>query len=326
MKPIAVVHINGRPISSFGWSRLLNLTLTDKKGTGSDTVALTFTAGRTVSVPRKKDLIQVRLGYEGQGLAYFGSFEVNDAELACIPYTIDVSGKATDMKSELKTNQSRHWDDNTVGGIFTELAEENGLTPVISGKIAEAKYPYMNMEDESVLHFGERIAARENGLFDVKDGKLIMIDNGAGLSGSGLAVTPLIITPPMSIVGSCRVKFSGRDEHKEVETAYHDKEKAKREIVKAPAGGQEGVLRLKHAFGNKEEAERAAKSKAKALQRRATSASVTIVGDARARGGAPMRFQGFHPQADGQPFIIETATHNVSKAGWTTAISGEAQI
>lgn len=330
MHPLIIVTINGRPISAGGFfmSQLISLTLTDKEGVSADTLDLEFSASRFTSVPRQKDQIKVWLGYQETGAVYFGSFEVNDAELQCIPYIISVSAKSSDMKSELKTNKSRHWDNITVGDAIKDLANEAGLQPVISGEGAAFKMDYLNMEDESPLHFAERLARRHNALFDIKDGKMIFIDKGTGLSASGQSLAPLIITPGMMVVGSCSTKFTGRDSHKEVEGQYHDKAQATREIIKAPADAMaQGTLRLRHAFGSKEEAGRAAQSKAKDLQRDATTTNVEIVGNVQARGGTPMQYANVHPDVDSVPFIIDTATHNYAKGnGYLTSVSAKIKV
>lgn len=330
MHPLITVTINGRPISAGGFfmSQLISLDLTDKEGVGSDTLNLEFNASRFTAVPEQKDQIKVWLGYQETGTAFFGTFEVNDAELKCIPYTISVSAKAADMKSNLKTQQARHWDNKTVGDQIKDLAQEAGLQPVISGPGAEFMMTWNNMDNESALHFGERMARRHNALFDIKDGKMLFIDKGTGQTASGLEMPSLIIRPEMSVVGSCSTKFSGRDSHKEVEAQHYDKDKATREIVKAQANTKaEGTLRLRHAFGSKEEATSAAKSKAKDLERDAKTTSVEIVGNVMARGGSPMSYAGFHPQIDGVPFIIDTATHSYSKgAGYLTSISAKVKV
>lgn len=330
MHPLIIVTINGRPISAGGFfmSQLISLELTDKEGVGSDTLNLEFNASRFTAVPQQKDKINVWLGYQETGSSYFGTFEVNDAELKCIPYVISVSAKAADMKSNLKTQQSRHWDDKTVGDQIKDLAEEAGLQPVISGPGADFMMTWNNMDNESALHFGERMAARHNALFDIKDGKMIFIDKGSGQTASGISMPSLIIRPEMSVVGSCSTKFSGRDSHKQVEAQHYDKAKAKMETVKAQANEKaEGSLRLRHAFSTKEEAESAAKSKAKDLERDAQTTSVEIIGNVRARGGTPMTYAGFHPQIDGVPFIIDTATHSFSKgAGYMTSISAKVKV
>ncbi len=41
------------------------------------------------------------------------------------------------------------------------------------------------------------------------------------------------------------------------------------------------------------------------------------------RAGAPLIYAGVRPELDGIEFIIETATHTLSKSGYTTAIEAK---
>jgi phage protein D len=330
MYPQVIVNVNGRPIASSGGfvDNLISITINDQKGVQSDTIDLTFNASSTLKIPRKKDTIEAWMGYREEGVVYFGKFEINSAQLQCYPHIITVKGKASDFKSDLKTNRSRHFDDKTLGDIFSQLAQENGLEPVISGNIASVKYDYLNMEDESILHFGHRMSQRENGLFDIKDGKLLLLDADSPLSASGQTMTPLVITPQMHVPGSCSINFDGRAAFKDVEAQHHDKKKAKREILKAPADPEgQGTLRLPHAFGTPDEAQRAAASTAKQLQRDSITTSIDIEGNPQARGGVPFIYAGFHPEADAISFMIDTAGHRFSKdQSYTTSISGKVQV
>jgi len=157
---------------------------------------------------------------------------------------------------------------------------------------------------------------------------MIVTKRGAGISASGAPVSALLITPDMTIgEGATSFKFKGREKHQSVEAEYHDRDKATRERVSVSAhpDGQ-GTHRMRHQFSNKEDAERAAKTRANDLSSKAATFSTTIVGNARARGGAEASFMGFHPQTDGELFIIETASHTYSKSGsWQVGLDGKSK-
>jgi hypothetical protein len=50
---------------------------------------------------------------------------------------------------------------------------------------------------------------------------------------------------------------------------------------------------------------------------------VTLFGDPAIRAGAPFRYEGVRPELDGIEFIIETATHTLSKSGYTTQVEAK---
>jgi hypothetical protein len=50
---------------------------------------------------------------------------------------------------------------------------------------------------------------------------------------------------------------------------------------------------------------------------------VTLFGDPSIRAGAPLVYAGVRPEIDGIEFIIETATHTLSKSGYTTQVEAK---
>jgi len=50
---------------------------------------------------------------------------------------------------------------------------------------------------------------------------------------------------------------------------------------------------------------------------------VTLFGDPRIRAGAPFTYSGVRPGVDGIEFVIETATHTISKGGYTTQVEAK---
>lgn len=67
----------------------------------------------------------------------------------------------------------------------------------------------------------------------------------------------------------------------------------------------------------------AAKAKADHLKSETIRTSVTVFGDPTIRAGAPFRYVGVRPELDAIEFIVETATHRLSKAGYTTDIEAK---
>ena len=330
MHPKCVLTVDGQPVSGLFWERLIQVTVTDKEGMRSDTIDFEFEAGTPfVALPRKKSIIQCWLGYEETGIEFMGTFEADDVELAFLPYKVQVQGKSADMRGPLKEHREKHWDGKTFGDVVGELAGEAGLTAQVAPRIAafRGKDGYFAIEGESPIHWIERQAQRLNGLFAVKDKKLIIADKGAGQTPGGAGIGPLVITPPMVVEGTGKVKFTSRDSHKKVRAGYHDHDEGKRKYEEADADPDgEADYTLRHTYANKEEAKEAAAARAKDLQRSAETTSVTIEGNPYAKGGVPFSYAGIHPEVDGLPFIIETGTHTFAKrAGYRTAIQGKAQ-
>jgi phage protein D len=326
--PRIVVTIDGQPMSTALVERLVSVTVTDNAGDKSDTIDLEFEWGPTLAIPRRKAIITATFAMAGAGLADFGRFEADEPELTCIPYKLNVQGKSADMRASLKEQRERHWDGADFGTVARQVLSEGGLGVEIDPSIASFKgrEGYFLQEGESNLHFVRRVAKRIGGELAIKNGKAIIYDAGSGKRPDGQGMSVLMITPPMVQPDSTKVKFVSRDPHKKVRAGYHDSEEATRKYEEVESGHPyaETDFTLRHNYANKDEAKKAAGAKAKELSRSADSFSTTIEGNAAARGGAEVTLVGFHPEADGTPFVIETATHKFDKgSGWTVDISAK---
>ena len=330
MHPIIHISINGKPVTGVLLSRLISVTVTDKEGTGSDTIDLELDAGAPmVSIPRKNDIIRCWMGYAGGTPPVdMGTFTADEPTLHCLPYKLQVQGKSADIRGKIKEHREKHWDDTTFGDVVKELASESGLTAQVSPKIAafKGRDGYFAIEGESPQHYINRMAQRLGGIMTVKQGRLLIQESGSGQTVLGNAMPSLVVTPPMIIEDTCQIKFSYRERHKNVRAAYHDQGQAKRKFANAPSDPEgEADFTLRHQYANKDEAQMAADAKAKQLQREADTTQVEIEGNPHFRGGGEYSYGGgVHPEVDGIPWIIETATHKYDKGGgYSTGLSGK---
>lgn len=323
--PAAVVKVNGKPVASIFNERLLSLSITDKEGVGSDTVDVDLNDGNPfAAIPKKGDQLEVSLGYKETGLLPFGIYTIDEPEVRCLPYGMTISGAGTNTRDQFKQSRSRHWDDKTVAEILQQIASENDLTPIISADVSEHRYPWIGQQDESDMHFVERLARKHGALFSVKDGKLIFAKRGSGQSASGKALTNIILTPAQIVEGTCRVTFSHRKKVRKVKAKTRNRAKARTDGVDADSDAEGTAdFTLKENFATEAEAKSAAKAKAESLKSETIKTSVTVFGDPTIRAGAPFTYAGVRPEVDGIEFIIESATHRLSKAGYVTEIEAK---
>ncbi|MFN3624627.1 MAG: phage late control D family protein [Hyphomicrobium sp.] len=323
--PICLLNIGGVPASAGVMSRLISCTVTDKEGFSADTIDIELLGGPYVGVPRGT-IITCSMGYEDGGVAFMGSFKVDEGEIHCLPYTVKIQGKSADMREKLKEHRERHFENKSVKDIVSQIAGEHGLSAQVDAAVGAHKYPWFGQQNESSLHVLRRLADRHGALLAIKNGKLIFGKKGAGLSAAGALVSSIVVTPQMIVEGTCSVKFAERPAHNEASGAWHDQGEAERKHEDAPAGSGSAHYSLRHAYADQDEAKAAAASKGKDLQRSGDTTSVTIIGNPAARGGGNMSYAGVHVQADGRPWVIETATHSFSKQGYTTQIEAKARV
>lgn len=327
MHPRIEITIDGNPVAGGFYERLESITVTDKEGLKSDTVDITLNDGppNFLAIPRKGAIIAVRMGY-GQSLGLLGTFTADKVNLDCLPYKMSISGKAADLRSgKLKERQERSWDNATLGDIISQIASESGLSPSVDEDLAKYKYDWLGQQDESNLHFLRRLSDRHNGLYTIKQGRLVFSRRGSGQSSTGSNIGSVILDPSRIRVGSLKVEISDRTKYSKVVAYYQDADKAERVEIEADGDADgDSVYRIPEAFSSPDEADKAAQSKAKDLKRGEGSVSVGTIGDETICAGAPLLFANVRPGLDGVPYVIDTATHRYSKsAGYTTDISGK---
>lgn len=326
MKPRVEVSIDGVPVAGHFYERLLSLTVTDEEGMKSDTVDIELNDGppNFLAIPRKGAIISVKMGF-GDDLVPKGVFTADKVNVDCLPYKMSISGKAADLRSgKLKERQERSWDKSKLGDILSQIASESGLTPAVDDDLADFEYDWLAQQDESNINFLRRLAERHNGLFAVKQRRLIFTRLGSGLSASGAPLGSIILTPEKIKVGSLKVEINDRTKYSKVVAYYQDSDKAERVEIDADADADgDSIYRLPEPYASPAEADKAAQAKAKELQRGEGSVSVTVIGDAGIDAGLPLLFADIRPGVDGVPYIIKTAKTSYTKTGaLEVAVSG----
>jgi phage protein D len=323
--PRAEIKVNGKPVASIFNERLVSVTIVDKEGVTSDTISCDLNDGNPFAeIPKKGDTIAASLGYLETGMAFFGTYTADDPEVRCLPYGLTVNGKGANMRDALKQRRARHWDGRTVRQIVAQIAAENGLQPAIDEEVSGYAYTWFGQQDESDLHVVERLARRHDALFSVKDGRLVFAKKGVGQSASGKELTPVTATPYNIVQGTCRVSFAHRNKFRKVKARIYDRDKAKQVEIEVDSD-DEGTAdyTIPEPFADEGEARNAAGAKARHLKSETIRTTVVVFGDPAIRAGAPFAYSGVRPGIDGVEFIIETATHRLSKDGYTTEIEAK---
>lgn len=318
MEPHVEVTVDGQPVAGQFYERLISVTVTDEEGLKSDSFDMELNDGppNFLAIPRKGAIVSIRMGY-GNDLVHKGDFTADKIDLDCLPYKMSVSGKSADLrKGKLKERQERSWDKVALGDIIGQIADESGLTPAIDSDLAAHRYDWLGQQDESNIHFLRRLAERHNGLFAVKQKRLVFTRLGSGLSASGAVLGSVILSPEKIKIGTLKVEVNDRTKYSKVVAYYQDVDKAKRIEIQADADAEgDSIFRIPEPFASPAEADKAAQAKAKELQRGEGSVSVTAIGDPSICAGLPLLFADVRPGVDGVPYIIKTAKSRYSKTG-----------
>ncbi len=329
MRPKAIVTVNGAPVAGLFFEKLVRLTVVDHDGGKADTLDMQLEDGPPhLAIPRKDDEVRVWLGYEDGPMDYMGAFKIDDVEVECLPCTMNIKGKSADLRETMKQHRTRNFDRKPFGDIFRQMAGEGGLQAQIDPEIA-AYMPengWMGQVGASNLHFIQAHVERLGGIFAIKDGKAIAAKRGAGQTAGGASLMPILIVPTMIVRGTCKVHWGQRERHKKVRAQYHNEKTGQREFVDEDTGdrGAKASYTMRHSMSGRNEAKRAARSRAKFLKGGGVRTSVSVEGNPLVKAGAPMSYAGVRPGVDGLQFVIVTATHTFSRGqAYRTAIDAK---
>lgn len=323
---------------------LVSMTITDSEGLQADTLSIVIDdVDGSVEPPRTGAILRAIGGYEGQ-LRDFGEFSVDNVSYQGWPQTITVSAQSVAMLGLAKQRLVKSFDQKdfeTYGDVFKEAAKAAALPLVIASPIANLTNIYEAMTEETPIEFLTRIGEKLNASVTVKSGRLVVMEKGSGVGAGGSTLARIPVTRPGNII-SYSVSEKDEPAYKSVTTTYYDREKNERgevteeiPLTTLSTPGSEGLggsiagapgagMLAREAFLNKDDATKAAKSKAKAIARSTRDASFTIDGYPFAQAEAFAEVTGVRSRVNGL-WKVKTATHNFSGSGaYTTELSCEA--
>ncbi|AUR06981.1 phage late control D family protein [Phaeobacter inhibens] len=322
--PIVDVTVDGVPVSGAFFNSLVKLVITDREGIRSDTLEMVFNdAPPHFQSPRRGAVVNVSISYRAE--VFSGSYVVDRVEYACLPYEITVKGHSADLRAGMKTNKTKHWDNVSVKSIVQEKAADHGLEAKISDAVSGHVYDWFGQQDETDLHFLERLARLHGALFTIKNGTLLWLERGKGVTADGTVIPPVPVLRPSVIKGTLKVSETDVDRYAKVKCYWQDRKGAKRQEVVVDADPEaSGEHTLRTPFGSKAEAEAAAKAAAREMIRGLIETSCSIEGRPGLNAGQIAFYAGVRPLVDEREFILDLVTHTFTKSGGLrTAFTGK---
>lgn len=326
--------------------RIISLELTDNRGFEADelTIAIDDSDGLIELPPRGAEL-SVSLGWQGEPLVYKGVYTVDEVAHSGPPDRLEITARSADFRDEFNVKREVSWHDVTVERIVSAIARRYKLTPVISEQLMSAEIDHADQTQESDMSFLTRMADLLGAIATIKNGSLLFILPGGGVSANGKALPQFAITRSSGDRHSFRI--ADRDAYTGVQAYWLDLEfgKKKKVTVKARkkktekkprsssregdyiAGEDGNVFVLRTTFNNETAAQRAAAAKWQQLKRGAAEFTMTLVcGRADLYPEMHGTVSGFKTDINNQDWIIAKATHTIDDGGFKTQLELEAKI
>lgn len=360
LTPQAVLTINGRPFGTKTQSRIISISLTDKRGFEADELNIELDdEGGAIAIPEIGNEITLQLGYAETGLIDKGKFKVSEFTASGSPDRLNITARAADLAETLAEQVEKSWHKKTLYEIIETIAKKHGYPHKIADRYKQEKIAHIDQTNESDASFMSRLAEQYDAIATVKNGTLLFIPAGGGETAGGKPIPPAAITRAAG--DSHSFSYSTSDSYSAVRAYYTDRRTGnKKEVVvnqdnayperktvkkekkvkgktfqankkeninrRIDATGQK-IKTLRHLYATENAAWSGARSAYKKLKRGTAQFSITLAaGRPDLFPETPATVSGFKPEIDAEQWLVTEAAHKLDGGGYTTAITLEARF
>ncbi|MBN9033312.1 MAG: hypothetical protein BGO05_05525 [Rhizobiales bacterium 63-7] len=326
MKAAFRVKVAGQNISAKLNPILIDISVNDRAGQSSDSASIRLddTGGRLV-MPQPRDPIEIALGWEntGVGVVFVGVVdEVRASGSRSEGRVVSISAKGMDTRGKSKQGQRQHFDDTTIGDAMKKAGQSAGLSVSVDSSLASIKRPYIALDDESFVAFGERMAREVGGTFKIVGDQAILAKRNSGQSVGGQALPSVTAAWGQNLHSYDITPILGRPVEKQALARWYDPKAAKWQKETADTGtdGGQTIKPAVYAEADQDRAKEQAGSDAAESDRRSGEGSVTIEGNIAAQPEGVCIVSGCRPGVDGS-YRIEGVSHSYSRgSGFVTTL------
>ena len=360
LTPQAELTIDGRRFGTQAMSRIISISLTDKRGFEADelTIELDDHDG-TIAIPKTGSKITLKLGYKETGLVEKGEYLVSEFTASGSPDRLSITARAADLAEALAEQVEKSWHKQTLYQIIETIAKKHKYEYLISKDYQNTKIEHIDQTNESDASFMSRLAEQYDAIATVKNGKLLFIPAGESQTASGQPILPTTITRASG--DSHSFTYSSSNSYQAVRAYYTDKKTGqKKEVIvnkdnaypnkkttqqtktvkgktfkakkkendnqKVNTEGQK-IKTLRHLYATESGAWSGARGAFKKIQRGVAEFSITLaVGRPDLYPETPAVVKGFKPEIDAEAWLITEVSHKIDSGGYTAGIQFEARI
>ncbi|GAB7533644.1 contractile injection system protein, VgrG/Pvc8 family [Pseudomonas sp. 3A(2025)] len=319
MQPTFRIVADGTDITTLINDRLLYLRTLDKPGMESDVFELYLdNRDQAVALPPRGASVEIFMGYAGAPLARLGRYIVDSIVFKGPPDTMEIRGKASDMRGSGKTTRSGAWEGVPLASIVGDIASRNGWEPVCNVQTRVARIDQLN---ESDFNFITRLGRLYDCTAKVADGKLLVMPRQGGTTASGQQLDKVVIR--RTDVSQWSFRLSDRSTQKSVRSQYQDKQTGQLELIELANHDAPDTLPPvhtdRHLYPDKITAEQAARARLAALNRATADVNLVMPGRTDLFAERAVDVQGFKVGLDGD-YQVQSVEQKYTRDGWTTTL------
>lgn len=323
--PVFRLTVDGKDIAKPISLRLISIELTDNRGIVADQLSITLSDhDGLLAMPRKGAIAQLWLGWSDTGLAFKGTYIIDEIEHSGAPDILAIRARSADLRKSLKAKRERNWGNTTLGNVIRDIALGNGLKAVIAKALSPLSILQLDQANESDANLISRIGEEFGAVTSIKAGCLLCFPAGGGKTASGLDLPHITLTRADG--DQHRYLQADRDSYDGVRAYFYDVNSAKKQ--EAIAGGGENLKDLRHTYSDRQSALRAARAEFNRIKRGSATLSYTL-----ARGRPDLipeltyTLQGVKNEIDEIIWTGGNVQHSVSAdSGYTVSLELESKL
>lgn len=219
--PVVDIAVDGVSLNSIIRPRLIRLTHTDHRGFEADTVEIELDdSDGALDLPPRGAEIALAFGWEGEPLVPKGTYTVDEVSHTGAPDVLSIRARSADLRAGLSQQRERSFHNRTLRDIVATIASENDLQPVIADSLGEQIVDHIDQTNESNANLLTRLAQQFDAIATVKDGRLIFMPAGGGVTARGKAIPAVTITRQRG--DRHQFAIADRNTYTAVRALYHD--------------------------------------------------------------------------------------------------------
>jgi phage protein D len=315
--PGVTLTLDGTDLADKVNPRLLELTLTEKRGGEADELTVTLqNADGKLAIPAPGKVLALSLGWvQGDdvatGMVAKGRFTVDEVEAGGYPDQVRITARSADLAGGYRKRRNQVWKDTTLGAVLSDIAARNGVTaqvhPDLSGKAIAA----LDQHGKSDMAMVKDLGSRYDAVATWKDRKLIFMPVGSATTASGTAIPALTLTRRDG--WTWRFTRAQRDENDGAEAEWHDAKAGRR---KRHSTGGKNPKKLKRVYASEADAKQAAEAEAQKRKRGGYAFEYDLaLADCRIQPNRKATLSGWGTTVDGMTWLIESVETNWSSRG-----------
>lgn len=315
------VIVDGKDMTSAMRPYLIDIEITDKDGSASDTCSLSFddTDGQ-VELPKDGASVEVFLN----GVSKFkGTLDsVRSSGSRGGGRTLRVTAKGFDSRGKVKQPLLFHKDDATLQEFMNEAAEHAGMSSIkLDPDFGNLRRDYWSADGESFLHIGEKLAHEFGGTFKVRGDQAIIAKRGEGKATTGTTMPTITGIVGENVISWDIAPFKGRRSFTKAKVRYFDRKaadfKSKDVEFNLDRNLPESTNLVRATVGDESQADSVGEARKREAEREGGEGTVEMDLTVDAQAEATFTLSGARAGVDGE-YRISSVRHRADRSGGST--------